>query len=161
MIPVSLNKAKFSWEGHKSVLCWLGLLYRRPEAFRKDVENLSLRESIFVYFKIWLHSLPYISLLIITVSVILISAILWLGSNDSLTSTSDILFSHINQVAKGIVFGIVDGFFGGITERIPNAILSGILLGILKGVTEAEEITKGIKGIALGSPFWNRLRNCL
>jgi len=53
---VPLNKIGFSWEGHKSALWWLGLLYRRPKEFRESIEAFSLRESIFVFFKIFLSS---------------------------------------------------------------------------------------------------------
>ena len=60
-----LNKIGFSWEGHKSALWWLGLLYRRPKEFRESLEVLSLRESIFVFFKILLTFLTYIILFVI------------------------------------------------------------------------------------------------
>jgi len=62
---VPLNKIGFSWEGHKSALWWLGLLYRRPKEFRESIEAFSLRESIFVFFKILLPFLPYLILFVI------------------------------------------------------------------------------------------------
>ncbi len=154
---VPLNKIGFSREGHKSALWWLGLLYRRPKEFRESLEGLSLRESIFVFFKILLPFLTYSILF-----VILVRALIYGITQKTLPSIIDILFIYIKSIAVGIGGGIAFGIgfgirisigiAGGIVSGIALGIASGIFLGIVGGI--GSEIVGGISlGIFSGIVF--------
>ena len=110
---VPLNKIGFSWEGHKSALWWLGLLYRRPKEFRESLEEICLRENIVVLFKILLQFLPYL-ILFVVLGRVLIYDIIGLEAKITLTSLIDILFFHSKQIAFGIASGIAVGIVYGI-----------------------------------------------
>ena len=128
---VPLNKIGFSWEGYKSALWWLGLLYRRPKEFRESLEGLSLRESIFVFFKILLPFLTYSILF-----AILVRALIYGITQKTLPSIIDILFIYIKSIAVGIGGGIACGITFGIriSRGIAYGIVSGIALGIASGI---------------------------
>src|SRR3989304_2912722 len=117
---VPLNKIGFSWEGYKSALWWLGLLYRRPKEFRESLEGLSLRESIFVFFKILLPFLTYIILFIILVRALIYGTV-YHETQKAVPSIIDIslLFNiYIRPIAAGIVSVIGFGIASGIRRRI-------------------------------------------
>src|SRR3989339_1284995 len=121
---VPLNKIGFSWEGYKSALWWLGLLYRRPKEFRESLEGLSLRESIFVFFKILLPFLTYIILFVILVRALIYGTV-YHETQKALPSIINISLLFRFYI-KPIALGIVGGFASGIAFSISRGIVFGI-----------------------------------
>lgn len=60
MTPIPLEKIGFRVKDHKSVLWWLGLLYRRPAQLEEALRNLSRGKTIRVGGTLYIHFLPYI-----------------------------------------------------------------------------------------------------
>ncbi len=59
MTPIPLDQIRLDWRSHKSALWWLGLLYRKPAAFRAVLAASSNFSALAAAIRIYLHTLPY------------------------------------------------------------------------------------------------------
>ncbi|HMU64888.1 MAG: hypothetical protein U1E82_03230 [Nitrosomonas sp.] len=59
MIPTSLDKISLRPRDHRSALWWLGLIYRSPESFRKEIARLRWSRALLSACFLYLHFLPY------------------------------------------------------------------------------------------------------
>lgn len=107
-MTVPLNKTGFSWEGHKSALWWLGVLYRRSGGSMLQNRYIWISSREFVV-GIFLHFLPYLILLTI-LGRVLIYGIIGFEAETTSTAFIDILFFHGKQIALGIASGTAVGF---------------------------------------------------
>lgn len=158
------EEIRWSWQGHKAALWWLGLLYRRPSRFVAALESGSWRQQLTVAALLWLHSLPYCLILASAGRWVLFG---WLGlelrtdSRDLIDGLNPLLSSplsrHLYEIASGIaaataieivgvfIVGIASEIAGRFSRRIASAInllvASGIVILIAAGT--AFEIAAG------------------
>lgn len=145
MRPTHLEKLRWNWRDHKSVLWWLGILYRRPLWFLRAWARLHHLKTVNVIFFIYLNALPYIFLLCV-IAQLLIIELLKIPLKEILGTHEQTIFAYLSDVISGILIGIVSGSFIGIgasfrvlriihqpSMMIPGGIFLGIVWGIVFG----------------------------
>ena len=103
-----LDKITWGWQGNKSALWWLFLLYRDPENFKKASEGLRKRQAFFTAIKLYLHFFPWMLLFIILVRLFLFE-VLKVPVNETLLGDKPLWLFHLTRITSGIAGGIAGG----------------------------------------------------
>lgn len=147
MTPLPLDKLELGYNSHRSALWWLGLLYRRPNEFRKALEQQRrnvVRTAVFL----WFHVLPWLFLATLAGRCMLIVG---LGQSSRIDGRefSGLVLQDAFDVAIGIAVGTAVGIASGVPGGIAVGTASGTVVGIAFGI--AGGIVLGIAGgIVLG-----------
>jgi hypothetical protein len=124
----------FRWHDHLSALCWIALLYGRPQQFRSHLLTFSVHQQLVTALWLLLHSAPYVFVLSAASYLLRISLS---GSQLqieylAILIASVIAFGTIGGIGLGTVLGIGQTQLGA-----ANAIPSGIAFGIATAITGA------------------------
>jgi hypothetical protein len=149
-----------AWRDHKSALWWLGLLYRRPQRFREELEQLSRRRTLWAGLLVLAHALPYV------LTIDLFGWFVFEGLDDPLRRAvagdafallvhaaallKDILFLIVFAIVLVIVTGVAYGIAPVITRGIAFGISSGTAGGIAGGITAGTIFAGEIGVVAIG-----------
>lgn len=142
MIPMPLDEITFGWNGHKSALSWLGLLFRQPSIFQEQLSRIDSVSKSRVGLFLFIHSLIYI----LGISVIgrwLVASLMEqfaVGISDLINkSISNQFFSLGIGICSGLIIGGLVGITVGISEgvagRITFILVWGIIMSTAGGAT--------------------------
>ncbi len=161
MTPLPLEQIGLRWRDHCSALWWLGILYRRPQQLRKQLEALPKFQALHAGSVLYLHALPYILILSIIGRLLLFGSLGLELREHQPAEWSALVLAHsallIRGIAEGISVGIgvgiiawiIAGSSGGMAIGIGIWMVIGIGIGTAGGISVGA--TGGIiKGIGIG-----------
>ena len=111
MTPLPLEQIGLRGRHHRSALWWLGLLYGRPEPFRKAQQGLPRWQALRAGMILYLHVLPY-ALLLGVIGRFLVFGILGLELVKPAPPEESLLLFHAREIAWVITWGIAGGIAG-------------------------------------------------
>ncbi|MGR9107377.1 MAG: hypothetical protein ACU843_10665 [Gammaproteobacteria bacterium] len=127
---------------HMAALGWFGLLYRRPEEFKKALSAVTGPRAIWTGCVLYLHFLPYTLLLVVAGRWFLFGM---LGVESTVPvpeAWPESWLWHGEEIAGGIAFGIAFGIAVGIGRGIAVGIGGGIGGGIAGGIAVGIAVTR-------------------
>jgi len=134
MTPLPLDHIRISLRDHKSARWYLGLLYCRPDCFKKPLDGFSLRNSLSVALSLWFHALPYLLCLCI-LGRFVIFGLLDLPIDQPSAGPWNIIYFHAGRITYGLTVGIIYGLAVGLAFRITYGLATGLALGLTAGLT--------------------------
>ena len=153
MTPLPLEQLGLRVQDHRSALWWLGILYRRPQQFRKQLEILPRLQALRVGGVLYLYALLHMVVLMIVLGILDHWVLFGVLGLEFANVALGVVLGVVGGIAVGIAVGIVGGITFGITDGILGGIAFGIATGIALGIAVrvTDEIAFGIAlGIALG-----------
>jgi hypothetical protein len=145
VILASLDQIRARWQDHRPALWWLGLLYRHPVGFDKELGKLSPGARSQAAFFLQLHFFPYMVVLLILGRLVTFGL---LKIPETPLTAANTFYFHAGDVTRWVVLwmivGATDAIFGQIAHRVIRTIGYGIVNGTVFG------ILWGLAGVVYG-----------
>lgn len=162
-----LDRIRLDWEGHRAALRWIGILYRKPKAFKEAEERLAQLQRLPVLFRLYLHALPCLILLSVIIRLVLsrTTGLDWqfakqlaLGLSGGLVFC--LVIGNAFRLAVGLAVGLAAGLAVSLAGDLAGALSSGLAGGLAFGLAFglAGDLVGGL-GLGLGLGLFGSLQS--